>query len=125
MDAITADQWNARGKARRPARARVRNRTEGMNKLEAKYAAKLDADPDVAWFVYESVTLKLAKNTRYTPDFFVQKTDGSVECHECKGFWEDDARVKIKCAAEKFPMRFVAVQWKAKQWQYEVIGGEA
>ena len=41
--------------------------------------------------------------------------DGTLECHEVKGHWEDDARVKIKCAAEKFPFRFVAMKPRTKK----------
>jgi len=35
---------------------------------------------------------------------------GELECHEVKGFWRDDARVKIKVAASIYPFRFVAVR---------------
>lgn len=31
-----------------------------------------------------------------------------MECHEVKGFWTDDAKVKIKVAAEQYPFRFIA-----------------
>lgn len=58
---------------------------------------------------FEGVTLKLADDVRYTPDFMVIAEDGVVEFHEVKGFWRDDARVKIAVAAETFPMfRFKA-----------------
>ena len=40
---------------------------------------------------------------------------GLLECHEVKGFWQDDAKVKIRCAAAKFPFRFVAMKKKAKK----------
>ena len=36
-------------------------------------------------------------------------TTGEMECHEVKGFWQDDARVKIKIAAEMYPFRFIAI----------------
>ncbi|MFX6258524.1 DUF1064 domain-containing protein, partial [Acinetobacter baumannii] len=36
-------------------------------------------------------------------------------CHEVKGFWTDDARVKIKVAAEQYPLTFLAVKAKAKK----------
>jgi hypothetical protein len=42
-------------------------------------------------------------------------TDGSLECHEVKGFWQDDARVKVKVAAEQFPLWFVAVTARPKR----------
>ena len=48
------------------------------------------------------------------------RPDGSIEIHEAKGFWEDDARVKIKAVAEQFPeFWFMAVQWKGGEWQVE------
>ena len=34
---------------------------------------------------------------------------GVLELHECKGFWRDDARVKIKVAASLYPFKFIAV----------------
>ena len=35
--------------------------------------------------------------------------------HEVKGYWQDDAKVKIKVAAEMYPLRFVAVRKRAKK----------
>jgi hypothetical protein len=97
-----------------------------MNRTEAAYSELLEARRLAgeirAWW-FEAVTLKLAHDCRYTPDFLVQLADGALECHECKGFWRDDARVKIKVAADKFPFRFVAVKKLRKKdgggWQEE------
>ena len=90
-----------------------------MNKTEAAYAALLETlkvAGRIQWFRFEGLKLRLADKTFYTPDFAVMRDDGVMECHECKGFWMDDARVKIKVAAETFPMfRFVAVQRQAKK----------
>jgi len=97
-----------------------------MNKTEAAYAAFLDtliACKDVLWFKFEGVKLRLADNTFYSPDFIVLRADGSLECHEVKGHWEEDARVKIKVAASIYPMQFIAVQALAKSkgggWKVE------
>lgn len=38
-----------------------------------------------------------------------------MELHEVKGFWQDDARAKIKIAAAMFPFRFFAVKVKTKR----------
>lgn len=57
---------------------------------------------------------KLVEKTFYTPDFALMRATHEIECHEVKGHWEDDARVKIKVAAEMFPMRFVAVRLKTQ-----------
>lgn len=95
------------------AHGRRRHEPGTMNKTEARYASVLEARKlagEVIWYSFEAVTFRLAKRTSYTPDFLVMLADGTLECHECKGFWEDDARVKIKVAAEKFPFRFVAMR---------------
>lgn len=84
-----------------------------MNRLEESYAAELErrrVAGEVEWYAYEAVTLRLADRCRYTPDFAVMTSDGEIQMHECKGFMRDDARVKLKVAAEQFPMRFLLVR---------------
>jgi hypothetical protein len=97
-----------------------------MNKTEAAYESDLrDALSlgDILWYRFEGIKLRLADNTFYTPDFAVMAHDGVMECHEVKGFWRDDARAKIKIAAEQYPFRFKAVQAEAKKrgggWKVE------
>lgn len=105
-------------------RSRGRHRPGVMNKLEARYAAKLEADKNsgtILWYSFEAIKLKLADKTYLTPDFIVMLNDGYLEAHEVKGFWEDDARVKIKVAAAKFPFKFVAIKFVRGQWEYEEI----
>jgi hypothetical protein len=83
-----------------------------QNKTESEYEAELRlrmAVGQVLWYRFEGLKLRLADNTFYTPDFAVMRADGSLECHEVKGFWADDARVKIKVAAEMYPFRFIAI----------------
>jgi hypothetical protein len=99
-----------------------------MNKTEAAYSQHLDAlkfSGQVAWFKFEGVKLRLADNTFYTPDFAVMRSDGLMEMHEVKGFWQDDARAKIKIAADLYPFRFLAVKAQAKKngggWDVEVF----
>ena len=94
-----------------------------MNQTEAAYSRKLElmkAAGEILWFSFEGLKFRLADNTFYTPDFPVMRADGVIEIHEVKGMWTDDARVKIKMAAELFPFRFVAVK-KARggQWSSE------
>jgi hypothetical protein len=87
-----------------------------MNKSEAAYAAHLaylQTIRQVLWWKFEGLKLRLADNTFYTPDFAVMAADCRMECHEVKGFWRDDARVKVKVAAAQFPFRFVAVTKRA------------
>jgi hypothetical protein len=99
-----------------------------MNKTEAAYERDLrDAQSlgDILWYRFEGLKLRLADNTFYTPDFAVMASDGVMECHEVKGFWRDDARAKIKIAAEQYPFRFKAVQALAKKhgggWKVELF----
>ena len=71
---------------------------------------------------FESIKLRLAKTTFYTPDFAVT-TPTEFIFFEVKGHWEDDARVKIKVAADKYPhFRFIAVKKapaKDGGWKFE------
>lgn len=93
-----------------------------MNKTEAAYAARLEElkrAGEIADYRFECVKLRLADKTFYTPDFMVLKPDGAFEMHEVKGFWEDDARVKIKVAAELFPFKFVAARKAKGAWAFE------
>jgi hypothetical protein len=94
-----------------------------MNKTEAAYAQHLadeQAAGRVLWYGFERVTLKLADDCRYTPDFAVRMADGSQEFHEVKGHWRDDARVKIRVAADIFRWdRFRAVTRCKGGWTYE------
>lgn len=94
-------------------RALGRLKSGEMNKTEAKYDSHLwdlRHAGDVLWHKFEAVKLRLADNTFYTPDFAVMVADGTIEMHETKGFWEDDARVKIKVAASLYPFRFKALK---------------
>lgn len=89
-----------------------------MNKTEAGYGQHLELlkhAGEVLWYRFEGVKLRLADNTFYTPDFAVMAATGRMELHEVKGFWEDDARVKIKVAAEMYPFKFFAVKVKTKK----------
>lgn len=112
-------------KGRKPDDPFVGYDGERMNGLEARYAAHLEAlrrAGKIIFWRYESVKFRLAERTWYTPDFYVMRADGTLEIHETKGRWEDDARVKIKVTAEQLPeLQFVAVQWDkdAKGWKFE------
>lgn len=95
-----------------------RLKTGQMNKTEALYAAHLEQMKragEVLWYKFEGVKLRLADNTFYSPDFAVMLANGQMQMHEVKGFWVDDARVKIKVAAELYPFEFIAVRAKAKK----------
>lgn len=103
-----------------------RLKTGERNKTEARYEDELRAlvrSGDVLWYRFEGLKLRLADATFYTPDFAVLRADGTLEVHEVKGHWQDDARVKIKVAAEMYPFRFLAVRARPKKdgggWEIE------
>ena len=104
-------------------RGEDRARTPGkMNKTEQtydRYLGALKAAGEILWYRFEGIKFRLADSTFYSPDFSVMRADGLLEQHEVKGFWTDDARVKIKVAAEQFPVRFVAVKKKGSGWERE------
>lgn len=65
-------------------------------------------------YVYEPMGLKLAAKTYYHPDFLVVYENRIIEIHEIKAgyknkkgvivpLYKDDAIVKLKVAANKFP----------------------
>ncbi len=105
-------------------RAAVRTQTGGgMNKTEFAYGQLLDLrtrEGEVRWWGFEAIKLRLGPKLFYSPDFALVMADNTIECHEVKGFWRDDARAKIKMAAQTFPfLKFVAVTYEKKTWQYE------
>jgi hypothetical protein len=109
----------------RPTRPRRRPIPGQMNKLEERYEAELQSKKGFGTIVdyrYQAIKLKLAPNTFYTPDFVVTFED-RMELHEVKGFWEDDARVKIKTAAALYPeFLFVAVTYEKRPEDKKVRG---
>ena len=106
-----------------------RLKTGVMNRTEAEYYDYLCGKKftgEVTWCKFEGVKLRLADKTFYTPDFAVLLPDGRFQLHEVKGYWMDDARVKIKVAAELYPFEFIAVKKRAKRdgggWEVESFG---
>jgi hypothetical protein len=96
-----------------------------MNGTEQEYARLLEVRHragELLWYRYEPVKLRLADRTYYTPDFLVVANDMTLELHEVKHaragqrtYYTDDSRVKIKVAAEQYPMfSFVGVTKRAK-----------
>lgn len=97
--------------------------TGGMNKTEQAYADRLELlkrTGEIVDWRFEALKLRLASGTFYTVDFLVL-TD-AVELHEVKGYWRDDARVKIKVAAQQYPwFKFLAVHRKKNDWIVEMF----
>jgi hypothetical protein len=103
-----------------------RLKTGERNKTESAYEDVLRMRQhagEILWYRFEGIKFRLADNTFYSPDFVVMLNSGEIEAHEVKGFWTDDARVKIKVAAAQYPFRFVAIKAKAKKngggWEME------
>lgn len=93
-----------------------RHKPGQMNQTESAYAEILQArllTGEVIRWEFESITFKLADGCRYTPDFAVWLSSGEMELVDCKGGgpMDEKSRVKVKCAAEKFPM----FQWVIEQ----------
>lgn len=95
------------------------------NKLESDYAAYLDLrkkSGEVADWWYEPGSLKLAYKCYYHYDFLVQLPDGTLECHETKGYMRDDANIKMKVAAHLYSCYiFRVVYWKQRQWDIKEV----
>ncbi|MGB9149944.1 MAG: DUF1064 domain-containing protein [Burkholderiales bacterium] len=95
-----------------------RLKTGVMNKTESAYDERLKVlmyTKTILWYKFEGMKFRLADNTFYTPDFIVMHNNGEIEAHEVKGFWRDDARAKIKIAADMYPIRFIAVTMQSKK----------
>lgn len=108
-------------------RALGRLRAGVMNKTEAAYAGHLALRKiagEVVWFAFEGVKFRLADGCFYTPDFLVMLANGELQVHEVKGgFIRDDALVKLKIAAERYPFLFILAQYKNKAtgWTFREI----
>jgi hypothetical protein len=103
----------------RSLRALGRLKVGTKNKTELAYeeqVLKLEMQGGfVSWYRFEGLKLRLADNTFYTPDYAVMLVNGLIQCREVKGFWTDDARVKIKVAADQYPFEFIAVSQLRKK----------
>ena len=107
-----------------------RKKAGEMNKTEQAYSKYLLCKKlagKIVDYSFESLTLKLANACRYTPDFVVLTNEGRIQLHEVKGsrrVFADDAKVKVKMAAQKFPYFEVFVVYPKPMkdgggWEYE------
>jgi hypothetical protein len=102
--------------------AKARRVAGRMNKTEAEYEKLFLSNKPHG---FEEITLRLGDDCRLTVDFWVIGDDDVLELHEVKGFWRDDAKVKLRVAAEKYPwIRFKAFRKVKGQWQVEHFGLE-
>lgn len=83
-----------------------------MNATEAKFAnylRGLEITGEVLWWKHEGMKLQLADNTTLNVDFNVIYADFRLVMIDVKGakaIIEEDAKVKMKVAAEQFPFVF-------------------
>lgn len=99
-------------------------RPASLNNTESRYWDRLlllRAAGQVAEFGAHRMTFLLGPDCRYTPDFDVLRSDGTLELHEVKGPFirtGDDGMVKLRTAAARFPwFRWVLVQeGKDRRW---------
>ena len=106
------------------AKAPVADIFANMNNTEKRRAVELEAarrTGQIAAWWFEQWTFKLADDCRFTPDFVLQRPDGSLEVEEIKGHWRDDALVKIKVFVEAFPFPTRVLVWKKDGWQVETL----
>lgn len=93
-----------------------------LNKTERAYLEWLRSTGLFQWIGVQNVTLKLGDDTRYTCDFFAMTYDGEMTGREVKGFFRDDAKVKIKVAARMFPwIKFSVVKKDGSGWDHKEV----
>ena len=98
-----------------------------MNKTETRYATHLELQKragEILWYRFEGIKLRLADKCFITVDFGVMLANGQLEMHDVKGskaIFSEDARVKMKLAADAYPFVFKAVypRPKAAGWDVE------
>ena len=99
-----------------------------MNRLEADYAALLEArkrEGTVLWYRYEAAKFRLTDTdamTTYSPDFLVQLSTGELVVVEVKGGWfPEHNRLKLKLLVDQYPFRVVLARRprKADPWTEE------
>jgi len=97
-----------------------------MNKTETAYARHLEMRKqagEIVWYRFEGIKLRLADSCFITVDFSVMFATGQLEMHDVKGskrIFSDDARVKMKVAADAYPFVFKAVYPKPKAAGWDV-----
>ncbi len=108
--------------------AGTKNRTEQRYEDEVLRPALWRGE--VLWYAFEGVKLRLAPSTFLTVDYAVLPASGVLEMIDVKGaaaMIEEDARVKLKVAADRYPFVFKIVLPQSRKagggWREEVIGG--
>lgn len=106
-----------------------RLKTGEKNKTEQRYEDEVlrvgIMTGGVLWYRFEGVKLRIADSTFLTVDYAVLPTDGILTMVDVKGghaVIQDDARVKMKVAAEAYPFRFQFAYPESGGWTHEDVG---
>lgn len=96
---------------------------EALNQTERKYLHILRSRFPFQPIMIQAITLRLAHNTKYTPDFAYTLPTGALVFVEVKGsFVREDAIVKLKTAAAMFPQfTFIKAKYVKGKWTETVI----
>lgn len=87
-----------------------------LNRTERAYLAHLRS-LGLPWLGIQNITLKLATDTRLTPDFCYVSAAGTMVFVDVKGFQREDALIKMKVAARLFPWAvFLIVKKNGTSW---------
>lgn len=109
--------------------AKGRTRPGVMNRTETAFSQNLEAlqrTGSIKRFWFEPARLVLVPGGKlsYTPDFMVQGADDVISFVEVKGakvLITDDAKVKYKVAADRFPFRFVLTYPERPGWAFFLL----
>lgn len=103
----------------KPGPTQPKDKRNGLEREYGKLLEEMKRNGEIVDYFFEGMTLKLADDCRYTPDYLVVYPD-HFECHETKGFWREDARIKIKVAAKSYPyFIFKAIRLEKSEWKIE------
>ena len=107
----------------KPAPEYILSPEEALNETEKRYLKMLRERFPFQPIMIQAITLRLAHNCRYTPDFSYCLPTGALVFVETKGaFVREDAIVKLKTAAAMFPQfTFIKAQYKNGKWSEKVM----
>jgi len=94
---------------------------EKLNKTEKRYLEYLRR-LNPPWIGIQKITLKLADDTRLTPDFNYLDPTGRMVFVDVKGFQREDALIKMKVAARMFSWATFIIAKEIKNgWQEKEV----
>lgn len=92
-----------------------------LNKTEQAFLRFIRADPKIKEVHVQDMTFKLANDCRLTPDFSYI-FQGRQVFIDVKGFQREDALIKMKMAARKFPQFDFYIVFKAQGgWSFNKV----